>query len=151
MQVVHISGQSAWEQAEQARQSLPPELAERYHAYPYLHAEMSAALAAADVVLSRAGASSLGEYPFFGLPAVLVPYPYAWRYQRVNADYLVQRGAAIMLLDADLNARLLPTIQDLVSDIPRRQVMAQAMRSLAKPDAAATIAGLLNSLAVHKN
>jgi len=151
MQVVHISGQLAWQQAEQTLRELPDELAGRYRPFAYLHTQMSAALAAADVVLSRAGASSLGEYPFFGLPAVLVPYPYAWRYQHVNADYLVRRGAALLLLDSDLTIKLLPTIQALMADQPRRQAMSQAMRSLAQPDAAATIAGLLRSLATQGN
>ena len=80
--------------------------ADRYHAFPYLHDEMGAALAAADLVISRAGASTLGEYPLFGLPAVLVPYPYAWRYQKVNADTLVQKGAAIMLEDDKLSDQI---------------------------------------------
>ena len=75
----------------------------------YLH-EMGAALAAADLVVSRAGASSLGEFPLFALPAVLVPYPHAWRYQKVNADYLSRRGAAIILEDHRLN-------EDLIGDI----------------------------------
>ena len=71
---------------------------------------MGAALAAADLVVSRAGASILGEYPLFGLPAILVPYPYAWRYQKVNADYLVKRQAAEMLPDEQLKEKLLPTM-----------------------------------------
>ena len=60
-------------------------------------------MAAADLVVSRAGASILGEYPLFGLPSILIPYPYAWRYQKVNADYLVTRGAAIRLDDETLS------------------------------------------------
>ena len=93
-QIIHLTGQLDWPKMEAAARSLSPELAARYHAMPYLH-EMGAALAAADLVVSRAGASSLGEYPLFGLPAVLVPYPYAWRYQKVNADYLERAGAAL--------------------------------------------------------
>jgi len=150
MQVVHISGQNAWQQALQVKQDLPVGLSGRYYLYAYLHGEMNAALASADLVLSRAGASSLGEYPFFGLPAVLVPYPYAWRYQKVNADYLVQRGAAFLLPDADLGQNLLPTIRSLMADQPRRQAMSQAMRSLARPDAAATIAGLLRTMSTQE-
>ncbi len=97
-ELIHISGEQDWELVKQARAQLPTDSAARYHAMPYLH-EMGAALAAADLVVSRAGASSLGEYPLFGLPAVLVPYPHAWRYQKVNADYLTRRGAAIILED----------------------------------------------------
>ena len=84
-QVLHISGSLDWPEIEAASQALPAELAERYHPYPYLHEEMGAALSVADLVVSRAGASTLGEFPLFGIPAILVPYPYAWRYQRINA------------------------------------------------------------------
>jgi UDP-N-acetylglucosamine--N-acetylmuramyl-(pentapeptide) pyrophosphoryl-undecaprenol N-acetylglucosamine transferase len=100
-QVIHLSGELDWAEVEQARASLSSEQQGRYHAFPFLH-EMGLALAAADLVVSRAGASALGEYPLFGLPAILVPYPYAWRYQKVNADYLVGRGAAVRLNDEDL-------------------------------------------------
>jgi UDP-N-acetylglucosamine--N-acetylmuramyl-(pentapeptide) pyrophosphoryl-undecaprenol N-acetylglucosamine transferase len=92
MQVLHISGNLDWPEVEAARSALSTgeaaAWAERYHAFPYLHDEMGAALAAADLVVARAGASTLGEFPALGLPAILVPYPHAWRYQKVNADYL---------------------------------------------------------------
>ena len=88
MQVVHLTGKLDWPEVEAFRATLSAEQTVRYHAFPYLHEEMGAAFSAADLVISRAGASSLGEYPMFGLPAILVPYPYAWRYQRVNASYL---------------------------------------------------------------
>jgi len=143
MQVIHLSGQLDWQEVEQARQSLSPEQVMRYRAFPYLHEEMGAALSAADLALSRAGASSLGELPLFGLPAILVPYPYAWRYQHVNAEYLVQRGAAVMLKDADLPVEFFQLVKSLISDEIRRQGMRQAMLALARPDAARMIARIL--------
>lgn len=143
MQVIHLSGQLDWQEVEQARQSLSPEQMKRYRAFAYLHEEMGAALSAADLALSRAGASSLGELPLFGLPAILVPYPYAWRYQHVNAEYLVQRGAAVMLKDADLPVEFFPLVKSLMFDMSRRQGMRQAMSALARPEAARTIAGIL--------
>jgi UDP-N-acetylglucosamine:LPS N-acetylglucosamine transferase len=108
---------------------------------------MGAALTAADLVLSRAGASVLGEFPAFGLPAVLVPYPHAWRYQRVNADYLAQHGAAQVIKDENLGEHILSVIQGLMRDATRRQQMQTAMRSLSRPLAAQSIAQLLYGLA----
>ena len=108
-EIIHLTGESDWDYVHQQYEQLPMELAARYHTMPYLH-EMGAALAAADLVVSRAGASALGEFPLFGLPAALVPYPHAWRYQKVNADYLTNRGAAIMLEDGHLQEELLNTL-----------------------------------------
>jgi len=147
MQVLHISGKLDWAEVEQARLSLSPEQAGRYRLYPYLHEEMAAALACADLALTRAGASSLGEFPLFGLPAILAPYPYAWRYQRVNADYLARHGAAEVVEDSDLPDQIVPLVRSLMTDLPRRQKMAQAMRQLARPDAAQQIATLLSQAA----
>jgi UDP-N-acetylglucosamine--N-acetylmuramyl-(pentapeptide) pyrophosphoryl-undecaprenol N-acetylglucosamine transferase len=149
-QVIHISGHLDWPDVERAKGSLNTELQPRYHIYPYLHAEMGAALRAANLVVSRAGASVLGEYPLFGLPAILVPYPHAWRYQEVNARYLEERGAAIVLSDDDLSIHLLPTIRGLLKDSNRRNSMCQAIQGLARPEAAHSIAHLLYDLAeVH--
>jgi UDP-N-acetylglucosamine--N-acetylmuramyl-(pentapeptide) pyrophosphoryl-undecaprenol N-acetylglucosamine transferase len=129
----------------QAREQLPADTAARYHAMPYLH-EMGAALAAADLVVSRAGASTLGEYPLFGLPAVLVPYPHAWRYQKVNADYLSRRGAAIALTNERLNEELLPTISVLMDNPNKLKAMRAAMFQLSHPHAAEKIASALIDL-----
>ena len=146
-QVVHISGQLDWNEVETASAGLPADLAAGYHPMPYLH-EMGAALASADLVVSRAGASALGEYPLFGLPAVLVPYPYAWRYQKVNAAYLVDQGAALMLEDESLADRLLDTLRGLLSDEARLNGMRLAMQSLARPQAASDLASLVRQLAL---
>jgi UDP-N-acetylglucosamine--N-acetylmuramyl-(pentapeptide) pyrophosphoryl-undecaprenol N-acetylglucosamine transferase len=147
MQVVHISGQLDWAEVSANRQKLTTGQSERYLHSPYLHEEMAAALAAADLVVSRAGASTLGEYPLFGLPAVLVPYPYAWRYQRTNADYLVEREAAVLLKDEELSQRLLPVVQEIMHADDRRKHMGQAMLSLAQPEAAGKIAEIVRDLA----
>lgn len=146
-QVVHISGELDWPTVESARASLTKEQAARYHAFPYLHEEMGAALASADLAVSRAGASSLGELPMFGLPAVLVPYPYAWRYQKVNAESLVKRGAAVLLEDARLQTELVSTVESLLTNGTRLKSMREAMRALARPQAAADIARQLAELA----
>lgn len=144
-QVVHLSGQLDWAEVEQARAALPEPLQAHYHAWPFLH-EMGWALAAADLVVSRAGASILGEYPLFGLPAVLVPYPYAWRYQKVNADYLAERGAAIRVDDETLPACLAQVVRGLLEDPARLAQMRAAARAAAVPGAARRIAEELQAL-----
>jgi UDP-N-acetylglucosamine--N-acetylmuramyl-(pentapeptide) pyrophosphoryl-undecaprenol N-acetylglucosamine transferase len=141
-QVVHITGQLDWEDVSKVKEQLSAGQASRYQAFPYLH-EMGAAFAAADLAISRAGASTLGELPLFALPAVLVPYPYAWRYQKVNAGYLVDHGAAVMLRDEDLKAQLLETVFGLLNDPARLADMGKASAQLAQPDAAGHIASLL--------
>jgi UDP-N-acetylglucosamine--N-acetylmuramyl-(pentapeptide) pyrophosphoryl-undecaprenol N-acetylglucosamine transferase len=120
---------------------------QHYRAYPYLHDEMGAAMAAADLVVSRAGASCLGEFPQFGLPAILVPYPHAWQYQMVNAQYLEEHGAAVVVKDSDLPAMLLPTVRRLMGDPQSLSRMRSSMGALAEPQAADRIASLLSSLA----
>lgn len=145
-QIIHITGQLDHEIISQKAEKLPVQKKSRYHVMPYLH-EMGAALSAADLVLSRAGASSIGEYPFFGLPAVLAPYPYAWRYQKVNADYLAERNAAVILQDELLNDKLLAVIKDLLTNENKRDAMRTAMKNLSLPNAAEAIASQLVKLA----
>lgn len=145
-QVVHISGQLDWEAVQTARAGLMSTQKTRYHAFPYLHEEMGAALASADLVVARAGASTLGEFPFFGLPAILIPYPYAWRYQKVNADHLAQRGAAVIVKDEFLGSELLTVVKDLLKNPSKLEAMQTAMKSLARAQAAQAIAEQLLEL-----
>ena len=145
-EVVHITGKLDWQMVKKARERLHMDLADHYRVIPYLH-DMGAALAAADLVVSRAGASSLGEYPLFGLPAILVPYPHAWRYQKVNSDYLARRGAAIMVPDERLNDDLLVTLNVLMENPNKIKAMRAAMFELSHPRAAEKIASALIELA----
>jgi UDP-N-acetylglucosamine--N-acetylmuramyl-(pentapeptide) pyrophosphoryl-undecaprenol N-acetylglucosamine transferase len=146
-QIIHLTGDLDWPTIDAHRQTLSPHLAQRYHPYPYLHEDIGAAFAAADLAITRAGASTLGELPLFGLPAILVPYPYAWRYQRTNATYLVERGAAVMIEDSALEEALLPTLRRLFAAPHQLKAMAGSMRALATPQAAERLADLLRNLA----
>lgn len=146
MQVVHLTGKLDWDEIQAVTSALPADLRTHYHPLPYLH-EMGAALASADLAIARAGASTLGELPMFGLPAILVPYPHAWRYQKVNADYLAGHGAARMVVDEQLSSGLLPAILDLSHNPEQLRAMRRQMQSLAQPEAAQRLAGLVRELA----
>ncbi len=148
--VLHISGAADWEAVRARREALSAEMRARYRVFPYLHEEMAHALACADVVLCRAGASVLGELTAIGVPAILVPYPYAWRYQMVNARYLADRGAAEVLPDDQLQdgeRGLAARVIALLHDAERRRAMRTAALALARRDAAQTIAQLISQVA----
>ena len=145
-QVIHISGTLDYENVQSNLSTLSNP--ERYHLFPYLHEEqMGMALAGSDLVVSRAGASILGEFPIFRLPAILIPYPHAWRYQKVNAEYLSAQGAALMLKDEDMLEHLYPMIHDLISDAPRLAQMAVAMEQAGYSNGSTRLATQLMKLA----
>ncbi|MBU4263764.1 MAG: undecaprenyldiphospho-muramoylpentapeptide beta-N-acetylglucosaminyltransferase [Proteobacteria bacterium] len=95
----------------------------------------------ADLVVSRAGATTLAEITAFGLPMILIPYPFAADdHQRKNGEYLVQGGAALMFTQEELTEkRLAEEISTLLTDEKRCLQMGQAARRLARPDATKTI------------
>lgn len=145
-EVVHLSGVNDEPWLTEVSDSLPDALRNRYHLYGYMHDEVPWAMAAADLALCRSGASVLGELPATGLPAVVVPYPYAGGHQRVNARYLEKNGAAIVLEDDELD-EILPRVGGLLHDETRLRSMLDAARRLARPDAAGRIARILIELA----
>jgi len=147
-QVIHITGQLDWPEVSERQAALGPEAQRWYHLHPYLHGEqLAAALAASDLVVARAGASTMAEFPAVGLPSVLVPYPYSGPNQELNADYMVSRGAAVSIDDAALSTQLKPTVLRLLSDERTLREMSARARALARPHAAQELARALVRLA----
>jgi UDP-N-acetylglucosamine--N-acetylmuramyl-(pentapeptide) pyrophosphoryl-undecaprenol N-acetylglucosamine transferase len=103
---------------------------------PYIY-DMPAAMAAADLILCRAGASTLGELCAVGRAAVLVPYPYATaNHQEKNARLLEAAGGARILLDEDLTPETLGRlVKELLADPAALEAMGKAQRRLDRPDA----------------
>lgn len=149
-QIIHVTGELDWPSVSDAAAGLPDDLRASYRPFAYLHERMGAAFRSADLVVARAGASMLGESPAFGLPSILVPYPYAWRYQKVNADYLVERGAALRLDDEHLSRQFVPTVTALMEDEERLLAMGAAARALDRPHAARKLAELTRELAKRR-
>lgn len=147
--VVHVTGPAGHDAAVAAANRLDPAQRARYHVHAYLHDDdMAAALAAADLVVCRAGAATLGELPARGLPAVLVPLPIAGGHQADNARVLADAGAAEVMDDASLDpAGLVAVVGRLLGDPTRRAAMAAAARRLDRPDAPRAIWRLVADLA----
>jgi len=104
--------------------------------------DMGAAYSASELVICRAGASTLAEIAVIGTPAILVPYPHAAKdHQRKNALTFVRNGAAIILEQCDITPALLfATIEESIGDHSRHRQMSQAMKSLGRPEATENIA-----------
>ena len=144
--LLHVVGERDWPllAAEAPLGQLPAAPRNRYHPVPYLHGEMALALAAADLTVARAGASTLGEFTVARLPSVLVPLLGVNQLQ--NAEALAQQGGAVIIADDALSAQLAETVLALVRDPARRQQMEAALARLAQPEAAQNIAAALARL-----
>jgi UDP-N-acetylglucosamine--N-acetylmuramyl-(pentapeptide) pyrophosphoryl-undecaprenol N-acetylglucosamine transferase len=148
--VVHVAGADGMTAAQAARAALPPEVRERYRPAAFLGEELLDAMAAADLVVGRAGSSTLAETTAFGLPMVVVPYPHAGAHQRANAEVLAAAGAARLVDDADFDADALLAAAAILDDPSRHVAMSAAARSLGRPGAADAVAGLLLALAERR-
>ena len=128
--------------AEVASESLPARV------MPFLR-EIHLAYAAADLLVCRSGAMTLAEIAACGTPAILVPYPYAaHNHQEVNAENLVERGAATIILDKDLDGeRLAKEIAHLIADRQALRKMSAHARTFARLDAAERLVRSLERLA----
>ncbi len=137
-QVLHLTGRG--------RGVAPAMPSPRYHAYEFLVDEMPDALAAADLVVSRAGLGTLSELAALGKPMVLVPMPGS--HQEANARAAARAGAARVVPEAALTpAALVALVRDLLGDPAQRATLAAAARRLFPPDAAARLADDLCELA----
>jgi UDP-N-acetylglucosamine--N-acetylmuramyl-(pentapeptide) pyrophosphoryl-undecaprenol N-acetylglucosamine transferase len=136
-QVLHVSGERDFAYMQAEERELAP--GNRARLVPYL-ADPADAYAAADVVIARAGASTLAELAVTGTPAILIPYPHAAdQHQAHNAALFEQAGAAVVLPDAQVDGdRLWWTLRE-VLDPDRNAAMRRAARSLAPRNAGAAI------------
>ncbi len=146
-QVVHLSGEADRSRVVSAYRDAGTEAA-----VLAFTDRMADAIAAADLIVSRAGASTLAEITAAGKASILLPYPYHRdQHQRHNGQVLVDAGAAAMIddaKDATRNAAVLrPVLEGLMRDDARRGAMAEAARDLGRPDAAEVIAERLLSAA----
>ena len=144
-QFLHVTGKGEFDAVTKKLSAVPD--APNIRVVPYLY-NMPTAMAMADVAIFRAGATGLAELTARGIPAILIPYPYAAEnHQEFNARALVDAGAARMILNKDLTAEILSaTLDELLSSPEELQRMAQASLSLGKPHAADEIAEMILSL-----
>ncbi len=145
--VIHATGDDDYAAALAALDHLPARQRGRYRAAPFLREQMLDALAAADLVVGRAGSSTLAEATALGLPMVIVPYPYAGGHQAANAARLAETGAAILVADEAFDGPAL-LAASAVLDVPARlEAMRMASRAQGRPGAADAVADILLALA----
>lgn len=141
--VVHVTGEDGYAAALAGREVLPADLRDFYAPFPFLRDDMLTALAAADLVVGRAGSSTLAEVTALGLPIVVVPYPHAAGHQIANARQLVEAGAGRLVEDATFDANALLEAAALLDDPAAHVEMSAAARSLGRPGAADAVADLV--------
>jgi UDP-N-acetylglucosamine--N-acetylmuramyl-(pentapeptide) pyrophosphoryl-undecaprenol N-acetylglucosamine transferase len=142
---IHQTGHKdfAWIKAFYDKEKIPGEV----HAFIY---EMEKVYPQVDLVIARAGATTLAELMVVGLPSILIPFPGAIGHQRYNALALEKAGAALVITQDKLNGKLLARqLLALQKDPPKLRLMAKAALSLGKRDAAQRIAQICVSLVHH--
>jgi UDP-N-acetylglucosamine--N-acetylmuramyl-(pentapeptide) pyrophosphoryl-undecaprenol N-acetylglucosamine transferase len=145
LQVVHVCGPRNHQQvvAELAASGVP---LERYHLVAYTD-RLPDAMAAADLVVGRSG-GSVAELAALGRPAILAPYPYASAdHQRKNAQWMAGAGAAVVVDDGQMTGERLATlVGQLLGDRRRLAAMADASKSLGRPDATTRVVDEIEAL-----
>ncbi|MGH3075114.1 MAG: UDP-N-acetylglucosamine--N-acetylmuramyl-(pentapeptide) pyrophosphoryl-undecaprenol N-acetylglucosamine transferase, partial [Gaiellales bacterium] len=145
--VIHVAGPDGIDAALAARAPLPEAVRDQYRPAAFLGEELLDALAAADLIVGRAGSSTLAEATAFGLPMVVVPYPHAGAHQRANALVLADAGAAELIADEAFDAAALLAAAAILDDPGRHAAMAAAARAMGRPGAADAVAEILLALA----
>lgn len=133
------------------------ECAEAAKAHPRVKAvtfinDMATAYRAADLVISRAGAGTISELELLGKPVILVPSPNVSEdHQRKNGQALVDKGAAVMILDADAREQLVPAAISLIGDEARLQSLSENIAKLAMNDAACHICDIIDNIVSNRH
>lgn len=137
---IHAVGKGGWEAMEQKLRELGLPKSDRLDVRQYIY-DMDVVMAAADVVLCRAGASTISELTALGKPTVMVPSPYVTNnHQEKNARLLENHGGAVVITEPESTGDgLYKAVEAILSDSEKRTSMARAMKELGIPDATARI------------
>jgi len=141
--VIHVTGDEGYAAALAAREDLPAVIRARYRPRPFLREEMVDALVGADLVVGRAGSSTLAEVTAAGVPMIVVPYPHAAGHQLANAAVLADAGAARIVADEAFDGAALVEATAVLDDRVLHTGMAAASRALGRPAAAEAVADLI--------
>ncbi len=153
LQIIMMTGLKDYELIQEAVQGLQlqKKFQSRLFLTPYFY-KIADAYSVADIVLARAGAISLAEITYFGIPAILVPYPHATNnHQEFNARVLEKANAAQVILEKELTPESLwESLTGMLKDSQKRNVMAAASKSLSHPNATGDIVSELLKLIANK-
>jgi UDP-N-acetylglucosamine--N-acetylmuramyl-(pentapeptide) pyrophosphoryl-undecaprenol N-acetylglucosamine transferase len=131
VQVIHLAGEKDYDFLKQSYKDLKVNI----KLFGFLEA-MQYAYSASDLVLARAGATTITEIIFFGLPAVIIPYPYAYKHQLGNAKVLAKKGSAAIVQDEALDTNILNKIlEDVINNPHKVKTMRSACESFSRVDA----------------
>jgi len=145
VRVLHIAGRAEYDSASADLAAHGGEAGGRWSVHDYIE-DMGSCIAGADLIVARAGATSLAEITAIGRAAVLVPYPYATDdHQTLNAKAVSERGGAVMIEDSALDGPdFASEVVRLLADATSRATMAAASERLGRPEAARLVAAVIS-------
>jgi UDP-N-acetylglucosamine--N-acetylmuramyl-(pentapeptide) pyrophosphoryl-undecaprenol N-acetylglucosamine transferase len=138
----HQTGPREIQAMQAVKAALPAPVAARYEPFAFAN-DLAERIRTADLVISRAGASTLSEVSAIGVPMILIPYPYAGGHQRLNAAPYASAGGAIVIADEEAPSHLRGVVTSVIDDEARYRKMIEAMRGLGRPFAAEEVVRLL--------
>lgn len=136
-ELYHICGEKNFAYGENAKKNLPIELQNKYHLYAFLGREIEKIVAGCDLVISRAGATSLFELAALGKAVITIPYPYAAAdHQTKNAQYFGKNNSVIVLKEDEIDAQILKkSVDDLMQDSSKKEELSENIKKLAPKEA----------------
>ena len=141
--VVHVAGRSDVNWLTTTRKRLPWSLRERYHVHEFVGDGFANLMAAADLIVTRSGATSVAELGAVGTPAVIVPGTFGAGHQIATAEAVAAAGAAVVLREAEMEeGKLAPTVIGLLDNAGHLAQMRTAAAARGQPDAAGTVASI---------
>jgi UDP-N-acetylglucosamine--N-acetylmuramyl-(pentapeptide) pyrophosphoryl-undecaprenol N-acetylglucosamine transferase len=153
-QHIHATGSYGWAWMPDHLKTLDvdPDKADGLDMREYIY-NMPTVMAAADVIISRAGASTLNEIGASGTPCILIPSPNVTNdHQTKNAKVLADRGGAVLIPEGeDMGKKLYDTVAQLLSDHERRSAMSAALRNIVVLDCAERMCGMIEELAAQNH